>query len=723
MSESVLEKRVDKFLQKSIDLLAGYPSLRGLQRRLQKDREGLREPMRVAVVGKIKAGKSTAMNALLGEALVAVGTVEATFNINWLKYGEEPSLRVNFKDDRPPETRSSAELTELTKRSEDPANIKFLQSIKYIEVFHPNPILKSLDLIDTPGLFSTYGVDSDNTSEFLKVHGAELNNITETEVSKADAILYLFSNSSLSDSDRKVIQEFQGAAVGRASPLNAIAVLTQVDNYDAPEPLVAAEGITQRLMNEHGELRNLFHKIQPIAGLLALGAQTLDLEDFTILQRLANLPTETLAGLLRSADRFATREYPDKPEIPIAIERNRVLKRLDLYGIKLACKLISEGVSDRENLAELLLNKSGIPELRELIISHFGSRAYLIKFNRYLPLIKDLLFRENSKQIDGEKAAVAEIAKLLDRLECDEFFFQNLRELQVLGNLYDKQIQHQLELDESEQQQLLEVTGERGTACAARLGLPPDATLAQMREQIEAKLKYWRSCSADPGNNPIRRQTATIISQSFDRLAYHIDEAERHLNLSEQDIDRVALSKVLVDCLDISELTHLSDRWQEICRGYVDWQLVEEYNKWLQQLKNICFMGRQKYKDAQLESIQKLAACIEKVEANDLNLKELKLWQSYQEGKLTLNPEEVKELQNIIGKNGTTLFMRLGLEPTTQLSAMPIQIEKCKNYWIELANDPFGCDPQTRWAANIFIFIYDRLHYHLEEARYHLELN
>ena len=65
MSESVLEKRVDKFLQKSIDLLAGYPSLRGLQRRLQKDRGGLREPMRVAVVGKIKAGKSTAMNALL----------------------------------------------------------------------------------------------------------------------------------------------------------------------------------------------------------------------------------------------------------------------------------------------------------------------------------------------------------------------------------------------------------------------------------------------------------------------------------------------------------------------------------------------------------------------------------------------------------------------------------------------------------------------------------
>jgi YesN/AraC family two-component response regulator len=298
-----------------------------------------------------------------------------------------------------------------------------------------------------------------------------------------------------------------------------------------------------------------------------------------------------------------------------------------------------------------------------------------------------------------------------------------LRELQVLGNLYDKQIQHQLELDESEQQQLLEVTGERGTACAARLGLPADATLAQMREQIEAKLKYWRSCSADPGNNPIRRQTATIISQSFDRLAYHIDEVEKHLNLSEEDIDQVVLSKVLANCLNISELAHLSDQWQEISRGYVDRKSVEEYNKWLQQLKSICFMGRQKYKDAQLDSIQKLAACIEKIEANNLPLKELQLWQSYQENKFILNPEEVKELHNIIGKNGTTLFMRLGLEPTTQLSVMLIQIEKCKNYWIGLANDPFGCDPQTRWAANIFIFIYDRLHYHLEEARYHLELN
>jgi GTPase SAR1 family protein len=181
--------------------------------------------MRIAVVGRIKAGKSTAMNALLGETLVATGTVEATFNINWLKYGPQPALMVHYKDsNHPPEPKSPQELAALTLRSEDPETLKFLHSIKYIEVFHPNSILQSLDLIDTPGLASSYEADSENTQEFLKLHGEELTRTTEAQVSEADAILYLFSHSSLAESDQKIIELFQGPSVGRATPLNAIGV-------------------------------------------------------------------------------------------------------------------------------------------------------------------------------------------------------------------------------------------------------------------------------------------------------------------------------------------------------------------------------------------------------------------------------------------------------------------------------------------------------------------
>jgi hypothetical protein len=386
---------------------------------------------------------------------------------------------------------------------------------------YPNPILRSLDLIDTPGLFSSYEVDSENASSFLRIHGSEMNRATEAQVSNADAILYLFSHSSLSDSDRTVMEKLQGAALGRTTPLNAIAVLTQADTYDDPQPLIAAQRITQRLMSDHPKLHNLFYKIQPIAGLLALGAQTLTSTDFTILQKLACLPEETLTRLLRSADRFQNREVDD-PTVPSTADRRQIFGRLDKYGIELSCDLIRQGVKDLSILSERLLDSSGVPELRQLIVTHFGGRAYLIKFNRSLQSIKQLLFAANSKQIDQEQAAVQKIRNWLDELECDELFFQNLRELKVLSDLYDHQNSTQLQLDATEIQQVLEITGEKGVSCAQRLGLEPTATLEQMEALLQPRLCHWRSRSADPGNNPETIRAAIIVAQSLDRLPFTI---------------------------------------------------------------------------------------------------------------------------------------------------------------------------------------------------------
>src|SRR5687768_2216083 len=45
------------------------------------------EPCVVAVVGRVKVGKSTFVNALLGEDLAKVGTTETTATINYFSYG------------------------------------------------------------------------------------------------------------------------------------------------------------------------------------------------------------------------------------------------------------------------------------------------------------------------------------------------------------------------------------------------------------------------------------------------------------------------------------------------------------------------------------------------------------------------------------------------------------------------------------------------------------
>ena len=46
------------------------------------------EPCVVTVVGRVKVGKSTFVNALLGEDLAKVGTTETTATINYFAYGQ-----------------------------------------------------------------------------------------------------------------------------------------------------------------------------------------------------------------------------------------------------------------------------------------------------------------------------------------------------------------------------------------------------------------------------------------------------------------------------------------------------------------------------------------------------------------------------------------------------------------------------------------------------------
>lgn len=228
MPEKNLHDRAEEIFESAIKLTADSFELAGLHQEIQQCYQRLHEPMRVAVMGKIKAGKSSLMNALLGESVVVTGVEELTFNVNWFKYGEIPSLVVHFKSDRPPETKTLEELELLTRRREE--NQAFLVEIEYIEVLYPNPILKTFNLIDTPGLDSAFSEDSRNTLNFLQLSPEDLTKVTQKEALKADAILYLFSQS-IATSDQGVLEEFIGEKLENSTPINSIGVLTKVDNY------------------------------------------------------------------------------------------------------------------------------------------------------------------------------------------------------------------------------------------------------------------------------------------------------------------------------------------------------------------------------------------------------------------------------------------------------------------------------------------------------------
>jgi GTPase SAR1 family protein len=524
MIEGNLQKRVEELFKSTLSYTSNQPGLEGFHQLLQQCQQQLHQPMRVAIVGLIKAGKSTMMNALLGEAVVATGNVEATFNVNFLRYGDHASLLVHFKNGRSPETKSFAELAALTLRAD--SHRDYLLSIKYIEVIYPNNILKTFNLIDTPGLLSHYKDDSENTLQFLQLHGQELNQVTQTEASGADAVLYLFSHS-LATEDKKTIEIFQGRVVGQATPINAIGVLTKVDSYwsdpNVSEPMDAGNKICQRL-SAHPQIRNILYTIYPICGLLAFGAQTLTNDEWQILVQLAELvPFERMHRLIANIERFCYREYPDIPVPPS--QRQQLFNRLGQYGIWLAYTLIRSGVNNQALLVDELLKRSGICQLRDLIISHFGHRSYLIKLSKVLQTIKVGSFQYQQNLQITQQQTIKKVAGLFEELEAQEHGFS---ELQILRNYYDKK----LDFDENEVKQMLEVTGEAGTYCGERLGLGKLTTIEEMLSVAKERMHYWQERASDYlSSDTMSTNAAGVLARSYERILYRLQKAQEYLYL------------------------------------------------------------------------------------------------------------------------------------------------------------------------------------------------
>lgn len=517
-----LEKEVDRLFEKSLSQTANQSALTDFHHLLEQCHQRLHQPMRVAIVGVIKAGKSTLMNALLQEKMVATGKVEATFNVNWLKYGEKPALKVYFKDKRPPESKSFSELEALTLRPEEHKH--YLLSIKYIEVSCPNPILKTFQIIDTPGLKSFYEEDSKNTQDFLQLHGEELTNVTQQEAANADAVLYLFSQS-IGKGDAEILQAFQGPLAGNATPINAIGVLTKVDVYatdpNISDPMTAGWRVTNGLL-EKAQVRRLFYTVYPICGLLAEGCQTLSDQHLDILTRLAQIPEKRFKWLSGYTSKF-TDQY-ELDDFPVSQEdRKAIEKQLGLYGVIQAYYLINSRVNSREQLAEELLQKTGVPELRQLILSHFGHRSFLIKLGKVLQDISVTYFQLR-QHLQGQTLTILEeISGQFDALQSKQHAFE---ELDVLRSYYEGK----LNFDDQEKEQLLQITGEYGISCGDRLGLTERATIDEMIPVAIERMHYWHARADDymVSDRPTITASA-ILARSYESIFYRVQKAKEYL--------------------------------------------------------------------------------------------------------------------------------------------------------------------------------------------------
>jgi Dynamin family len=140
--------------------------LKALRERLVEQR------LQVAVLGQFKRGKSTFLNALIGEPVLPTGVVPLTAIATFMHWAAASAIRISFLDGRTPCEPSVANAGQLREQLSyfvtEEANPHNGLRVARVDVFHPAAILRrGIVLIDTPGVGSTLHHNTDAALEVL----------------------------------------------------------------------------------------------------------------------------------------------------------------------------------------------------------------------------------------------------------------------------------------------------------------------------------------------------------------------------------------------------------------------------------------------------------------------------------------------------------------------------------------------------------------------------
>jgi GTP-binding protein EngB required for normal cell division len=127
--------------------------------------------LRIAILGRFKAGKSSFLNHLLGRELLPVGVVPVTSVVTEIGYGPEETATVHFLDGTWEEV-SVDSIRSYVTESENPENRK---QVSLVEVELPAlKHLRNIRFVDTPGLESVFTHNTDTSLSWLPRVGLAL---------------------------------------------------------------------------------------------------------------------------------------------------------------------------------------------------------------------------------------------------------------------------------------------------------------------------------------------------------------------------------------------------------------------------------------------------------------------------------------------------------------------------------------------------------------------
>lgn len=465
-------------------------------------RAELDRPLRLAVVGRVKSGKSTLVNALLGQRVARVDASECTRAVTWFSYGHQERVVVHARDGRrwarafEPDGFLPADLGAAP------------EDIAAVEVVLCNSALSATTVIDTPGLDSLTADAGQRTEELLGLDAD-----SRRALGQADAVLFLVPQLTREDDTR--LRALAAALTRTASttgfsPATLLCVVSKADVLDDArddagdptsddDPWPAARALAARYAEG---LRGVAADVVPVAGLLAeaAGAALVTEDRAAALRRLAAVPADEREMLLLSTDLFTTLPADEAGGVS---ERERValLDLLGPAGVRRCLRWLDDGQDGAAALTKHLRAVSGIDRLDDTVRSLFAAQADAIAAHRALVELDRLSF---------SPGAPASMRDVVDEAREDPAL-QQLRERDVLV----RWTRGEVALPEEHARDLEALA--RGRDPVTRLGLDPRGDPdpaadppALARRALDAATRWLRLANDPRTTLPTRRAAETV---------------------------------------------------------------------------------------------------------------------------------------------------------------------------------------------------------------------
>ena len=449
----------------------------------------LAAPLQVAVAGRIKSGKSTLVNALIGRRVAPTDIGECTRLVTRFQYGTVDRIEVVLTD-------GTTQSVPFAPDGGIPADLGIdLPEVSHLEAYLTNAVLRDLTVIDTPGLGSLDADASGRTEDLL----SGIDPVSSSALAGAEAVLYVLTQGVRAD-DRSTLAAFTAATGGsEAGPVNAIALLNKADTVQ-PESVPGAGTDTwtaaSSLARQQARLlKPRVADVLPVIGLLAESAETggFTTADAEALRELAGSDPATRETLLLSADLFTEWECDVGPEV-----RAGLLRRLDLHGVRCALAAIDEDPQITTGaLRRAVRDASGLDEVQQRLRSVLRTRLDGLKAAAALASITALA------ESDGEQRCRVHdaIEALLARPEA-----HRLRVLEALTAVASGAVELPDDLTE-------EVLRMGGGDVREQLGLP-DKGDQELADYALERANWWRSFSS-MGATPAQSRIAHVVHRAY----------------------------------------------------------------------------------------------------------------------------------------------------------------------------------------------------------------